>query len=52
VAALINQAIGVAPVLVVGGRGEFTVWLDDDLIGRKELADDAIVAAVQRAVQR
>jgi hypothetical protein len=51
VAALISQAVGVVPALVVGNRGEFTVWVDDDLIGRKEAADDEIVTAVDRAIR-
>jgi len=50
VAALINQSLGVTPALVVGNRGEFTVWVDGDLIGRKESPDDEIVTAVQRSI--
>lgn len=49
-AALISQAFGVAPALVVGNRGEFTVWVDADLIGRKESSDDEIITAVERAI--
>jgi hypothetical protein len=50
VAALISQTLGVAPALVVGNRGEFTVWVDGDLIGRKELSDDELVTAVERTI--
>jgi hypothetical protein len=50
-AALIGQRLGVAPALAVADRGEFTVWVDGDLIGRKESADDEIVAAVERAIR-
>jgi hypothetical protein len=50
VAALISQALDVAPTLIVGNRGEFTVWVDGDLIGLKESSDDEIVTAVERAI--
>jgi hypothetical protein len=36
---------------VVGNRGEFTVWVDDNLVGRKEWADEEIVGAVSRALE-
>ena len=49
-AALISQAVGVTPALVVGDRGEFTVWVDGDLIGRKESSDDELVTAVEHAI--
>jgi hypothetical protein len=49
VAALIKQAVGIQPELVVGKRGEFTVWLDDELVARKEQSDDEIVTAVRSA---
>jgi hypothetical protein len=52
VAALINQALGIEGELVVGDRGEFTVWVDADLIGRKEWSDTEILTAVERAVRR
>jgi hypothetical protein len=50
VAALIKQAAGIEPVLVVGNRGEFTVWVGSDLVGEKEWPDEEIVAAAKRAV--
>jgi hypothetical protein len=52
VAALIKQALGIEAELVVGDRGEFTVWVDRDLTGRKEWPDDEIVTAVERAIPR
>jgi hypothetical protein len=52
VAALIAQAVGIEPELVVGNRGEFTVWTDDRLVGRKESSDDEIVLAVSSALGR
>jgi len=51
VAAAINQALGIEPDVVVGKRGEFTVWVDGRLVAQKELADDEIVKAVQAATQ-
>jgi hypothetical protein len=50
VAALIKQALGIEPDQVVGNRGEFTVWLDGNLVGRKESADDDLVRAVSSAL--
>jgi hypothetical protein len=52
VAALITQALGIEPDQVVGDRSEFTVWLDGDLVGRKEWADDEIVRAVSSALEK
>jgi hypothetical protein len=52
VAALITQAVDIEPVLIVGDRGEFTVWVGGDLIGRKEWPDEEIVTAIERAVRR
>jgi hypothetical protein len=49
VAAQIKQTVGISPELVVGKRGEFTVWVDEKLIGSKEMADGEIVAAVEHA---
>jgi len=51
VAALIKQAVDIEPVLIVGDRGEFTVWVDGDSIARKEWPDDEIVAAATRAIR-
>ena len=51
-AALINQAHGIEPEQIVGDRGEFTVWLEGDLVGRKEQPDDDIVRAVSSALEK
>ena len=50
-AALIKEAVDIAPALIVGDRGEFTVWVGGDLVGRKEWPDDEIVAAATRAIR-
>jgi hypothetical protein len=47
VAAAINHAVGIEPEIVVGNRGEFTVWVDGRQVAQKELTDDEIVRAVQ-----
>jgi hypothetical protein len=52
VAALIKHAIGIEPEQVVGNRGEFTVWLDGVLVGRKESADDELVRAMSNALEK
>ena len=50
-AAVIAKATGVSPELVVGGRGEFTVWVDDVKVAEKSRrgfpADDAVIRAVE-----
>ena len=51
-AALIKQALGIDPEQVVGDRGEFTVWLEGNLVGRKEWPDDEIVRAVSSALEK
>lgn len=51
-AALAKRALGIEPVLVIGDRGEFTAWVDDDLVEQKEWSDDEIVAAIERAIHR
>jgi hypothetical protein len=54
VAALIKAEIGIEPQLVVGGRGEFTVWVGEEIVAKKDAsgfpADAEIVTAVRRAV--
>jgi hypothetical protein len=54
VAALITQATGVTPELVDGKRGEFTVWVNGDVVARKDSSgfpdDDDVVAAVRRSL--
>lgn len=50
-AALIAEATGVTPDLVVGDRGEFTIWVDQTLAAGKSRkgfpSDDAVVRAVK-----
>jgi hypothetical protein len=35
VAAAINKAVGIQPDVVVGNRGEFTVWVDGKQVAQK-----------------
>jgi predicted Rdx family selenoprotein len=55
VAALITQELQLDPVLEPGGRGEFTVWVDDRKIIEKTRtgfpAEPAILEAVRHAVE-
>ena len=55
-AALIKNAVGAETELVEGARGEFTVWVGDDVVARKDSSgfpsDDEALAAVQRALGR
>jgi hypothetical protein len=51
VAALIQQETGVVPELIEGRRGEFTVWVGDNLVAQKGAAgfpEDGDVLAVVR----
>ena len=54
-AALIKDELGSATDLVEGGRGEFTVWVGDQVVARKDIegfpTDDEALAAVKRAVK-
>ncbi len=54
-AALIKEKTGLDSDVVVGGRGEFTVWLDGTRLAQKDAngfpADDEVVAAVQAALK-
>jgi len=54
VAALIKSESGLESELIVGGRGEFTIWVDDEIVAKKDTrgfpADDDVVAAVRRAL--
>ena len=53
-AALIKAETGSEPELIVGGRGEFTVWVGEETVAKKDAggfpADEEVVAAVRRAV--
>ena len=50
-AALIKTRTGVDPELVVGGRGEFTVWVGDEQVAQKDQngfpEDEQVLAAIQ-----
>jgi len=54
VAALLKEKAGVDTDLVVGGRGEFTVWVNGKVVARKDSngfpEDEQILAAVQKAM--
>ena len=53
-AAAIKDALGTDVELVEGGRGEFTVWVDDKKVSGKGWIffpdDDAVVTAVREAL--
>jgi hypothetical protein len=54
VAAEVKRVTGLDAELVVGGSGEFTVWLDDKLVAEKKWgkfpSPEDVVAAVKAAV--
>jgi hypothetical protein len=56
VAALIKDAVGADVELREGGRGEFTVWVGDEVVAQKDAngfpEDNEVVAAVQRTTPR
>ena len=53
-AALIKDELGVGSELIEGGRGEFTVWVGDQVVAKKDTegfpSDEEALAAVKRAV--
>ena len=53
-AALIKQDTGIDAEIIQGGRGEFTVWVDDATVAKKDAGgfptDDQIVTAVRAAL--
>ena len=53
-AALIKDKLGVDSELSEGGRGEFTVWVGDEVVAKKDAgefpSDEDALAAVKRAV--
>lgn len=55
-AAVIKAALGVEPEIAEGGRGEFTVWVGDEVVAQKDSqgfpSEDAALAAVRRALGR
>jgi hypothetical protein len=54
VAALIKNATGADVDVVEGGRGEFTVWVGDQVVAQKSSlgfpSDEDAVAAVRQAL--
>lgn len=52
-AALIKEKTGLETDLVVGGRGEFTVWLDGKRVAQKDAngfpSDEDVLSSVQAA---
>jgi len=54
VAALIKAELGVDSELMEGGRGEFSVWVGDQVVAKKDFdgfpSDEDALAAVKRAV--
>ena len=55
-AALIKGELGEDPEVSEGGRGEFTVWVGDEVVAKKDTegfpSDEDALAAVKRAVAR
>ncbi len=53
-AAIIKDELGVDAELSEGGRGEFTVWVGDEVVAKKDTegfpSDEDALAAVRRAV--
>ncbi len=53
-AALIKQETGIDAEVIVGGRGEFTVWVGEETVAKKDAsgfpADEEVVTAVRRAL--
>jgi predicted Rdx family selenoprotein len=55
VAALIKDALGADAEVVPGGRGEFTVWVDDKKVAEKTRsgfpAENVLVETVRKALE-
>ena len=53
-AALIKAELGVDSELMEGGRGEFSVWVGDQVVAKKDFdgfpSDEDALAAVKRAL--
>ena len=53
-AALIKAELGVDSEVLEGGRGEFTVWVGDQVVAKKDMqgfpSDEDALAAVKQAV--
>jgi len=56
VAALIKKEVGAETELVEGGRGEFTVWVGEESVARKDAhgfpEERDVLAAVRQALAR
>jgi hypothetical protein len=54
VAALIKEDTGIEPELVVGGRGEFSVWVGGTVVAQKDAGafpqEEEVLLAVRRAL--
>ena len=55
-AALIKDEVGIETDLIEGGRGEFTVWVGEESVARKDSlgfpSDEEVLGAVQQALAR
>lgn len=53
-AELIKRELGIEPELVEGARGEFTVWVGDNIVAKKGWirfpADQSVLSAVRQAL--
>ena len=53
-AALIKDELGVDSEVIEGGRGEFTVWVGDEIVAKKSMmgfpSDEDALAAVRHAL--
>ena len=53
-AELIKSKLGLQPQLVEGDRGEFTVWVGDQLVAKKGWvrfpADEKVLSAIEQAI--
>jgi hypothetical protein len=54
VADLIKRELGVHPVLIEGDRGEFSVWVDNQIVAKKGWlrfpSDQKVLTAVRHAI--
>jgi hypothetical protein len=54
VAAVVKQELGIDSELVEGQRGEFTVWVGEELVARKDAlgfpSEDDVLAAVRKTL--
>ena len=54
-AELLKRELGVETKLIEGGRGEFTVWVGDEVVAKKGWfgfpEDEKVLAAVREALE-